>query len=34
VDLTQESTPAGQLARQERDRLAQLVNKPAAAPAK
>jgi tetratricopeptide (TPR) repeat protein len=33
VDLTQDGTPAGQLARQERDRLAQLVNKPAAAPA-
>jgi tetratricopeptide (TPR) repeat protein len=30
VELTQDGTPAGQLARQERDRLAQLVNKPAA----
>jgi tetratricopeptide (TPR) repeat protein len=33
VDLTQEGTPAGQLSRQERDRLAQLVNKPATPPA-
>ena len=33
VELTQDGTPAGQLARQERDRLSQLVNKPAA-PAK
>lgn len=30
VELTQEGTPAGQLARQERDRLSQLVSKPAA----
>jgi len=30
VELTQDGTPAGQLARQERDRLQQLVNKPAA----
>jgi tetratricopeptide (TPR) repeat protein len=29
VELTQEGTPAGQLARQERDRLSQLVSKPA-----
>ena len=29
VELTQDGTPAGQLARQERDRLSQLVNKPA-----
>jgi tetratricopeptide (TPR) repeat protein len=28
VELTQDGTPAGQLARQERDRLQQLVNKP------
>jgi tetratricopeptide (TPR) repeat protein len=33
VELTQDGTPAGQLARQERDRLSQLVSKPAA-PAK
>jgi len=33
VDLTQDGTPAGQLARQERDRLSQLVGK-TAAPAK
>jgi len=32
VELTQEGTPAGGLARQERDRLQQLVNKPAAPP--
>lgn len=33
VELTQDGTPAGQLARQEQSRLSQLVNKPAA-PAK
>jgi tetratricopeptide (TPR) repeat protein len=32
VELTQEGTPAGGLARQERDRLQQLVNKPAGSP--
>ena len=32
VELTQEGTPAGGLARQERDRLQQLVNKPAGTP--
>ena len=32
VELTQEGTPAGGLARQERDRLQQLANKPAGSP--
>lgn len=34
VELTQDGTPAGQLARQERDRLSQLVSKPAGTPDK